>query len=72
MMIYKKIPNEADTSIQYTDIREDDTEVNYMGALDMYIEELAMTMSLKELEQYLSHKLHAKVLIKPNKNKGAK
>ena len=72
MMVYKKIPNEADTSVRYTDIREDDTEVNYMGALDMYIDELAMIMSLKELEQYLSQKFDAKVTIKPNKNKGAK
>ena len=71
MMIYNKIPNEADTSVRYKDIREyQDTSIS--GALDMYIEELAMTMSLKELEQYLSQKFDAKVIIKPNKNKGAK
>ena len=61
-MIYKKIPNEADTSIQYTDPREyQDTSIS--GAYANVLADLSMSMDDTELEQYLSKVLQKEVKI---------
>lgn len=68
-MVYKRIENEANPNT-YTDPRVYDTNDSISGAYANVLSDLSMSMSIKELEAYLSEQLHAKVTIKPNK--GAK